>query len=215
MYNLNSDCGTGDATTSNINGTSLFNIGWRNFSDMTYNGNTSGSGTQHMNIQPNYYAAIMITGNNTIESSYLITGFNAPSGICVLAGSLILMHDYTTKMIENLKRGDIVIEDKETNKTSIVSRVIKSVAKDLVVIPHGLMNSEKDLIITSNHPVWVNQNINRILAKNLKDITTYGQSSDTVYNLQFDEEGSFYANGVKIDSVSPYHRKFPLEKKIL
>jgi hypothetical protein len=31
-----------------------------------------------------------------------------------------------------------------------------------------------------------------------------------LYNLQYDFEGTFYANGVKIDSLSPYHKHYPL-----
>ena len=49
------------------------------------------------------------------------------------------------------------------------------------------------------------------MAKNIKGVQKIDDVKE-VYSIQFDEEGTFYANGIKVDSLSPYHRKFPLPK---
>ena len=131
--------------------------------------------------------------------------------ICVHPESLILMHDKTLKMIKDICRNDIIIQDIATDKKATVSIVTITPSSKLVSIPSFLDNTP-DLIITHNHPVWINNDNNRILAENFKDAKEYKEYTGNVYNLQFDEEGTYYANGFKIDSLSPYHRKTPLSK---
>jgi hypothetical protein len=41
----------------------------------------------------------------------------------------------------------------------------------------------------------------------------YKDKLEYVYNLQFDEDGSFYANDIKIDSLTPYQGRYPLSKE--
>ena len=56
---------------------------------------------------------------------------------------------------------------------------------------------------------------NRIYAKDISGIKIK-EGIHTVYNIQFDEEGTFYANGIKTDSLSPnfYRLKLPKDQFI-
>lgn len=94
----------------------------------------------------------MIAGDVFTSSTYTITGFTDAS-TCVIGDSYILMHDNTFKMIKDIKRGDQVIQDINSNSVGIVSRVIIVSTNKLVKIPQNLLGSHEDLIITPLHPV--------------------------------------------------------------
>ena len=132
--------------------------------------------------------------------------------ICVLGSTKILMKDGTLKEIKDINIGEEILEDIDTNKTNIVSRVIsiKVKNKKIVKIPKNTLNNNEDLYISEVHPIWINNDKNRILAKNIKGSESYIIEDDMLYNLQYDFEGTFYANGVKIDSLSPYHKYYSL-----
>lgn len=148
---------------------------------------------------------------NRIEESYVFT-YSTGVPVCVHPDTLILMHDNSVKMIKDIRRGDIVIQDIKTNKTAIVSVVIITPPVELVIIPSGLLDNKSDLIITFNHPVWINNDNDRIMPKNINGVIKYDNYLEYVYNLQFDEEGTFYANDIKIDSLTPYQATYPLSK---
>jgi hypothetical protein len=147
--------------------------------------------------------------NEQTQDSYTLTLANV--FICVHPESLILMHDKTLKMIKDIRRNDIIIQDIATDKKATVSIVTITPSSKLVSIP-SLLDNTPDLIITYNHPVWINNDDNRIFAEKIKDAKEYKDYTGNVYNLQFDEEGTYYANGFKIDSLSPYHCQTPLSK---
>lgn len=211
QYLLNSALNDGGNDSSNINGTAISNIGWNNFVNMNYTDDDFGknqSGTQSITVNNNNWVAIMISADNDYSSTYTITGFTDTS-ICVVGDSYILMNDQTHKMIRDIKRGDQVIQDIGSNSIATVSQVIAVPSRGLVKIPQNLLGSHKDLIITPPHPVWVNNDNNRILASNIKGVEPC-DDLQPVYTLQFDHEGTFYANNIKIDSLSPYHKDFKL-----
>ncbi len=147
--------------------------------------------------------------NNTASNGGLT--FFAFDSVCVAPNTKILMDDYTYKMISELDKNDKVIQDIKTGKIGVICRIIKSASSNCVLIPSNLLENKTDIIITGNHPVWINSDKARILAKNIKGVQKIDDVKE-VYSIQFDEEGTFYANGVKVDSLSPYHRKFPLPK---
>lgn len=152
-------------------------------------------------------------GGDGFSTGYVLTSSNT---ICVLADTNILMTDGSIKMIKDIKIGDKVLGDMETNKTNIVSRIITTNITNysIIKIPQGLMDNSRDLFITEWHPVWCNNDKNRILAKNIEGTEKELIKSDIVYSLQFDVEGTFYANGLKVDSLSPYHQFYPLPKEL-
>ena len=174
---------------------------------ITWTARTSAANNQWTSLtyKNGLFVAVSITGtNNRVMTS--------GEPICVLGSTKILMKNGSLKEIKDIKRGDEILENAYTNKTNIVSRVLsmKISNRKIIKIPKNTMNNFEDLHISEVHPIWVNQNKNRILAKNIKKGESYIIQDDTLYNLQFDTEGCFYANGIKIDSLSPYHKYYPL-----
>lgn len=165
------------------------------------------------------FVAVSTNGTNRVMTSGQL--------ICVSGSTKILMSNLTEKEIKNIVRGDVVMEDIKTNKTNIVSRVIstKVLNKKIVKIPNDILKiygetffesepkyTNDNLYITESHPIWINNGQNRILAKNINGCSTFILIDDMLYNIQYDTEGTFYANGIKIDSLSPYHKYYPLPK---
>ena len=153
---------------------------------------------------------VAVAGGGT--TNYVMT-----SGIlvCVLGSSKVLMSDNTTKYIKDLKKGDIVIEDIKTNKTNTISRIIDFNIQntELILIPKNRFGDNDDLYIMRKHPIWINNGKNRINPIDVSDTKKVMIENDTIYTLQFDTEGTFYANGIKIDSLSPYNKLYPLPKE--
>ena len=135
---------------------------------------------------------------------------------CVLGSTKILMKDGSLKEIKDIIRGDEVIEDIKTNKTNIVSRVIsmKVENKNIIKIPKNLLNNSADLFISEDHPIWINNDEQRLFSKNIEGVEKYLLKDDMLYNIQYDTEGTYYANGIKIDSLSPYHQYYNLPKEL-
>jgi len=155
--------------------------------------------------------------------------------LCVHPDTLILMADGTFKKIKDIQRGDWVMGDKE-GKTKYqvakiaISRYNPNREMELVVFEKGCLGinspSEK-LIVTGAHPVFHKgvkysarkfKNISgvtyyeKIQGKELLDITEKG--SVEVYDLQFEDEGSYIAGGVQVESRSPWSAFTPLEKDL-
>jgi hypothetical protein len=73
------------------------------------------------------------------------------------------------------------------------------------------MGNMEEIIISKYHPIWINNDANRIFPKYLKNMEMI-KVCDILYNIQFEDEGTYYVEGVKVDSLSPFHKKFPLEE---
>ena len=211
-YDLGSSLGSGGNVTSLLDGVPINTLEWNNFNGMTYNFATNVSGTQSITVLPNNWVAIMIAANDVDVTNFTITGFT-DAGVCVGANSEILMHDYSIKMIKDIQRGDQVIQDIKSNSIAVVSNIVITQCDKLVIVPKNLLGNQKELIITQGHPIWINNDTNRIFASDIIGIET-NNDIEPVYTLQFDFEGTFYANDIKIDSLSPYHQKFPLHKNL-
>ena len=147
------------------------------------------------------------------QAPFYITSYNQVNTACLDGLSEILMGDGTTKLLKDIERGDIVMEDIVTKKTNMVARLYKSLSSVICcVIPKGLIGNTDDLIISGGHPIFCNDGKNRIRARDIRKIKR--KSVETiVYNIQFEDDGSFYANGIKIDSFPPYNNtsKLPLD----
>ena len=163
-------------------------------------------------------------------------GFSAPF-ICVAKDTNILMADRTIKSIQYVQRGDLIAGD--LNGTiNKVARVVRT--KMSGITPIALMKFEKDsiaenqpnndLIISTAHPIL--HNGNRYRAKCLRkrrgakyynknntkarDILPLDVDAETysLYNIQFEHDGYFVANGVVIDSVPVLSDRYPLPREL-
>ena len=162
-----------------------------------------------INNPANYYISILFSiGDSTGNGSGTIL---TNSTACFASNTLVLMGDYSLKQIKDIERYDIVMSDVETGDKSIVSRNIKTFVQtaQAYMIPKGLLGNLNDIIGLGVHPIWCNGGKERVLLKNIDGVikTDY---TDLFHTLQFDHEGTFYVEGIKVDSLSPYHKKLPL-----
>lgn len=154
------------------------------------------------NIPKDYYVSIIGSANQQAIDN--LGALPSVDGTCFTNTAMVLMGDLTWKKISEIKRGDIVISDFETKKTQTVSRVLinSGVLMDAVVIPKDLIGNSVELVCTY-HPVFVKNGTERRYTGDIIG-TTRTKTFESFYNLQFDEEGTYYIEGIKVDSVSPY-----------
>lgn len=134
------------------------------------------------------------------------------NSVCIVGYNKILMGDGTYKEIKNIKRGDIVITDIETKTTNKVAKLhCTGGITNCVIISKHLIGNSNEIIMSEFHPIWVNNDMNRIFAKDLKNVK-FIKIYEPLYNIQFEDEGTYYVEGIKVDSLSPFHKKFPLEQ---
>lgn len=146
-------------------------------------------------------------GELTSLSDYVILDSD---GQCFIGSTRILMANGAKKQIQYIKRGEMIMTDIKTNSTNKVARTCYTgINGDCVLIPKNLIGNEEEIICTPIHPIWINNDTNRIYARDIPNIT-YTKFAGPLYNIQFEDESSYYVEGIKVDSLSPFHRKFPL-----
>jgi hypothetical protein len=214
QYQLNSALGVGDISTSDIAGRPISTIGWNNFNGMIYYNPPTQNDSQSISVLSNNWVAVMIAADSDGPlNTFVIEGFSDAGGICFKGDTKIAMIDGENKFIKDIIRGDKVITDKKGEKYNIVTRVVKVCMNcELVKIPKGLIGNTEDIITTKNHPIWVNNDENRVLSKDICGIEILKGVEQELYNIQFEDDGTYYAEGVKVDSLSPNHKKFKLPK---
>ena len=165
-------------------------------------------------------------------------GLFALAVICVAHDTQILLADGTTKAIHNIKRGDRIAGDLNRNTANKVARVIYNrmpgitpvslvkITKDAI----GVNQPTTDLILTSGHPILYNDKLYR--AKSFRKLpgVTYCSSHKTtasdilpinkkknkyvLYNIQYEHDGFYVANGLIVNSVPPLSSIMPLPKNL-
>lgn len=162
-----------------------------------------------ISVLANYYVSIIFS-----KSGHGDGLINAGAHVCFASKTMILMSNYTFKQICDIKRYDEVISDIETKSTSIVSRNVCTVidTNNAYKIPMGLLGNSNDIIGLGVHPIWCKEDKERILLKNIDGVIKIN-CIDSFHTLQFDHEGTYYVEGIKVDSLSPYHKKLPLGKE--
>ena len=135
------------------------------------------------------------------------------SGVCFRENTLVSMADGTLKEIKDIQRGEYIITDKDTNETKAVARVIRFLSSgEATLIREGLIGNTREIICTKNHPIWVRKNV-RLFAGTIPGVEKI-EICECLYTIQFEDEGTYYVEGVKVDAVSPDHRKHKLPKEL-
>lgn len=154
---------------------------------------------------------------------------------CVSPQTQILMHNGTTKEIHRIERGDLVAGSYDLKIVHQVAEInrgyfdnqakleICEIKKNAL----SLNRPNQNLLIMSHHPV-IHENARRPvkclrylpLIQNLNHLsidqylTPNNENKYILYDLQFDHEGSYIANGLLIQSRSPYSNITPLAKHL-
>ena len=135
------------------------------------------------------------------------------AAVCFRETTRVLMSDRTFKAIKDIQRGDEILTDKKTGDTKKVARTLKYMATGKATqIPMHLIGNRRTIVCSSTHPFWINDT-RRILAGDIEGTETI-EISEWLYTIQFEDEGTYYVEGVKVDAVSPDHRKFKLPKEL-
>jgi hypothetical protein len=150
--------------------------------------------------------------------------------VCLLADTEILMQDGSLKKIQEIERSDVVKGDLESDLCYPVSKVCKqplnsNTLVNLIKIKKdalGLNCPNHDLYITENHPIFYNdkrrpakcfQNLPGV--EFLQNISISELCTDySLYDLQFDVEGSYVANYLQVQSRSPFSVLTPLARDL-
>lgn len=114
----------------------------------------------------------------------------------------VIMADLSSKRICDIKENDEILEDIITNKTSKVAKVSKQFVKNYgYKLEKYLIGNTKDIYCT-NHPIWCNNGKNRIFPSDIQGSERV-QIKEFMYDILFENEGTFYANNIKVDSLPP------------
>lgn len=144
---------------------------------------------------------------------------------CVARDTLILMDDGKETPISNLKVGDCISSGVNEPKSYVISKVVEkkmpgNFKPSIMKFENNSLGEYKphtDLIISSGHKIIHNDMIKRarFYSKNpgvkfwrkntpVEQLLPVNEDgSYSLFNLQFDSEGSFVANGVVIESIPP------------
>ena len=70
-----------------------------------------------------------------------------------------------------------------------------------------------DDLISINYPIFCNDGNNRIFTYELNNHKKF-KIDNYIYNFQYEDECSFYANGVMVNSLSPNHKYCKMSSRI-
>lgn len=176
-----------------------------------------------------------ITSNRTISTNGSFTDLTSTLA-CVAHNTQIKIADGTEKAVQDIIRGDLVVD--QIGAIHKVARLLKTsfngfYKPDIVVIPKDFLAVDSPHTLTKLsgwHPIlhnrvrkpakcfseikgveWYNQTkpASEIMEPDTPSTTIY-----SLYNLQYDHEGFFLANGLTVQTVSPWSELYPLDKDL-
>jgi hypothetical protein len=173
-----------------------------------------------------YYSINPGLGAGQAVASQDLFVFKMSTLVCVIGKTQILMMDGVTKPINTLQRGDWVAPNHQVAR--VCRETIDPFSKiDLLIFEKYCLGNqpEQTLIVTPNHPI-VYRNARRpakCFAKcpgvtflenvPVTQILTLLEEA-CLYDLQFEHDGTYIANGLEIQSRSPYSYFGPLPKEL-
>ncbi len=167
------------------------------------------------------------SGTPTIYNQPFTITITAP---CVSGDTLITMADHSLKEIRYLKRGDQVSGGQTIAKLKIIP-LTPDAKLSIVHIPRNTFGNilpTRDLWITSPHPI-IMDGVRRpacclerfpgvtwhMSTKSASEILPKEpDGSYKLYDLVFDHDEYYIANGIKVEAHSPYHPDDPLPKDL-
>jgi len=184
-----------------------------------------------------YTSTISVDNDGTIEKYFFDITI---SPLCIATNTIILMANGQTKLIQHMKRGDVVSSDPFFTNSHVVAYVENTKYRSNAKVhmcefyPNCLDQNipSNTLLITSGHPIIHHATKTRrpasVLAKysnsKIHDAIQIGDIVEPIENdenrpyqlwdLQFETIGSYVANGVTIQSRHPRSNLTPLPKEL-
>lgn len=138
--------------------------------------------------------------------------------LCLVKDSLILLADGSLKPIQDINRGDLVSTGHQVARVCHIP-LNPLVMTELIEIQTGSLGQQLPTTtfrLTGNHPI-----IFAHARRPAKCFTTIDGVSiikitgiDCLYDLQFDHDGTYIANGIEVQSCSPRSAVNPLPKEL-
>jgi hypothetical protein len=152
---------------------------------------------------------------DSMKQSFSATNYTT---LCIVKDTMILMYDATLKPVQDIKRGDVVSTGHQVARLCEI-KLDPYLDVDLMSFDVGSLGQgvpSKRLEITPNHPiVFVNARRPAKCFSSVKGVAKFGQKGiRCLYDLQFDHDGTYIANGVEIQSCSPRSATKPLPKEL-
>jgi hypothetical protein len=171
------------------------------------------------NEEVNANASVNASATGSTNDQTIVTSSGVSSALlCVVHGTMILMGDGTEKQVQDIKRGDIVSPN---HRVSRLCQTVLNPAMPIKVVtfePESLSPNQpsRQLTMTEGHPLIYNGARRPAYCfaatTGIKRHTMSGISY--LYDLQFDYDASYIANGVEIQSFSPCHIDYHLPKHL-
>jgi len=143
-------------------------------------------------------------GVNTLYGPISVENYTT---LCLTKDSMVLMIDGSIKPIQEIKRGDVVSTGHTVARLCQIelNPVVKT---ELINIgSHSLDTNipNKELRLTGNHPIiFAHARRPAKCFTHISGISTITiDGIDCLYDLQFDHDGTYIANGVEVQSCSP------------
>jgi len=153
--------------------------------------------------------------------------------LCIVTNTEILMANHTTRLIQHIKRGDLVSSNLSKTQIHRVARVLSTKLNPetnlemCVVHPNSISINQpaKKLLIAPSHPIVdVHNQVRRaaryfptveILSDRVKNLLPPTNNQEYVlWDLQFETIGSYVANNLVIQSRHPQSFITPLPKEL-
>lgn len=145
-------------------------------------------------------------------------------GECFIADTLITMHDHSTKRIDQIQIGDLVLDalTKQFNKVIGIKvteyesgrRIFStdSKVKPFITEQHAFYNENNELCAISEECEYLAPWLGPIKIVDVPNIEVITESI-TVYNLMFESGNSFYANSVPVNNMVGHGGTYVLYQK--
>lgn len=178
---------------------------------------------------------LLIVGD--IQTPIFMDRFASLSQLCVAKNTEILLANGDTIAIQNIKRGDIIAGDLQLETCHQVARLIENrisprAPVSIIKIDANAIRGKtpnRDLILTSGHPVLIDNiliparelrkntrvkyyKLNKTLACDI--LPKNSDDSYSLYNIQYDHNGTFIANGLPVSSVPVDSHLMPLPEHL-
>lgn len=179
-------------------------------------------------IQILFQSDTAATGTNLVDllSSLLV---------CVAKDTKVMMLDRSERNIQDVRRGDLVLARPDGDEVNRVARVNMMQVDgraplDIIRIDSKHLGTTHPLLITGNHPIIYDaaRRPARCFRK-FEGVKQFGRKSNIqakdilpresdgsfkVYDLQFEKDASYVANGLTVQSRSPRSDITPLPKEL-
>lgn len=129
---------------------------------------------------------------------------------CFIGSTKVTMADGSMREIKDVQREDLILRDKVNNIIGKVVRVtVNNVEINAQLIPKMLIGNTDNIICSRRHKIFINDEIKFTRAHDI-----LGSSriliKEPLYNIQFMTEGTYYVENVKVESLSPNNKNYPI-----